>query len=120
MIPLPLILIFIFVLLIRLTINNAKIKTDPRKHDIIRVSVLLVAIPLITLICYLIDQDQGLLGAFYLSYYFTGVWLLYLLVEAISLYIAKQNELASTSLFLFFISAVVIGLGTYALFNAIN
>ena len=115
----PLIVILI-IFLIYLTNKKAKVKIDTTKHSVIRISVLIVAIPLIILILYITDGRNGMLGAFYGSYYFFGVWLFYLLVESISLYVTKQNKLARTSLLLFIISACIVCIGTFAFFNNLH
>lgn len=103
--------------LIYLTNKKAKAKIDTAKHAAIRISVLILAVPIIVLILYIIEGRSGMSGAFYGSYYFFVAWLLYLLAESVSLYITKQNALAQTSLFLFVISAFIVGLGTFAFFN---
>lgn len=122
----PVIVILIFVFLIQRTIKSTKVKDDNNeninttKYCLLRIGALIVAIPLIILICYLRDGYQGFLGAFYLSYIFAGIWLLYLLIEAACLYIGKQNKLAKTSLLIFFISICIIGLGTFSYFDNLN
>lgn len=115
----PLIVIVI-IYLIYLTNKKAKVKIDTTKHSIIRIAVLIVAIPLIVLLLYIFEGRNGMLGAFYGSYYFFGAWLFYLLVETISLYITKQNKLAQSSLLLLLISAFIVGMGTFVFFNSLH
>jgi len=108
-IPFGIILIYF---LVRLTIKKAQLKVEVNKHVGIRVGVLAIVIPLGFLILYLIEGRSGMLGALYLNAYFVGAWLLYLVVETISLFVVKQNKLARANLVLFsfvvFILAIVI------------
>ncbi len=113
--------IILIVYLIHLTIKKAKINVNTTKHSIIRICALVVAIPLIILGCYLLDDsNNSMLGALYLTYGFFGVWLLYLLAETISLFILKHNKLAKTSLLIFIFSAFIVGMGTMLYFNSLN
>lgn len=111
LIPFALIL---FIFLIRFTIIKAKLKVDVNKHVLIRLFVLAVSMGLIYLLCYITEGRNGMLGALYFSAYFIGAWILYLIVEAISLLVAKQNKLGRTNLlilsFVAFLGAMVVGL----------
>lgn len=113
--------IILIIYFINLTIKKAKISINTSKHSIIRICVLVVAIPLIILGCNLLDDsNNSMLGALFLTYGFFGVWLLYLLAETISLFVVKQNELAKTSLLIFIFSAIIVGIGTTAYFSSLH
>jgi phosphatidylglycerophosphate synthase len=109
LIPLPIIL---FVVLLIFSIKNAKQKVNVNKNVLIRLLVLALSIGLIYLFCYISSGRKGMLGALYLSAYFTGAWILYLLVETISFFVIKRNQLANSNLimlaFIAFIVAMVI------------
>lgn len=109
LIPLPIIL---FVVLLIFSIKNAKQKVNVNKHVLIRLLVLALSIGLIYLLCYISSGRKGMLGALYLGAYFTGTWILYLLVEAISFFVIKRNQLANSNLimlaFIAFIVAMVV------------
>jgi len=108
LLPIPIIL---FILLLVYSIKKAKQKANVNKHVIIRLGVLIAFIALTFLIVYLIEGRSGTLGSFYICAYFSAVWILYLIVEAISLFVVKQNKLARTNLiilsFIVFLGAMV-------------
>lgn len=112
LIPLPIIL---FVVLLIFSIKNAKQKVDVNKHVIVRLLVLAISIGLIFLLCYVTEGRNGMLGALYFSAYFTGTWVLYLLVEAISLFIIKRNKLANTNLIILAIIAFIVAMAAVQL-----
>lgn len=107
LIPIPIIL---FVVLLIFSIKNAKQKVDVNKHVIIRLLVLAISIGLICLLCYISEGRRGMLGALYFGAYFTGTWILYLLVEAISFFIIKRNQLANTNLIILAIIAFIVAM----------
>lgn len=107
LLPLPIIL---FVLLLVFSIKKAKQKVDVNKHVIIRLGVLVVFIALTFLIVYLIEGRSGTLGSVYISAYFTATWILYLIVETISLFIIKVNILARTNLIILAIIAFIVAM----------
>lgn len=110
LLPIP---IIIFILLLVLSLKKAKQKVEVNKQVFIRLLVLLLSIGLIFLLCYISEGRKSVLGAMYFSAYFFAAWLLYLLVEAISLFAIKQNKLAKTNLiilsFVAFIVAMAVG-----------
>jgi len=107
LIPIPIIL---FILLLMFSLKKAKQKVDVNKHIIIRLGVLIGFIALTFLIVYLIEGRSGTLGSFYLSVYFMGAWILYLIVEAISLFVIKVNILARTNLIILAIIALIVAM----------
>lgn len=110
LLPIPIIL---FIVLLVFSIKKAKQKVELNKHVFIRLLVLLLSIGLIFLLCYIEEGKRSVLGAMYFSAYFFAAWLLYLLVEAISLFVVKQNKPAKTNLiilsFVVFIVAMAVG-----------
>lgn len=88
LLPLPVIL---FVVLLVFSIKKAKQQVNVNKHVLIRLGVLVGFIALTFLIVYLVEGRSGTLGSFYISAYFLGAWLLYLIVEAISLFLYKSE-----------------------------
>lgn len=109
---LPLIVFFIY-----LTLKNAKIKINTTRHTMIRLAVLIIGIPIITLVCMLLDKHSGLLAALYACFYFFCIWAGYILLETISLFIAKQNRLAQVNLLIVGISILIGGMGALLVFN---
>lgn len=103
-----------------ISVKKAKKTIDTEKHGKIRILVLIFAIPIIFLVLYLIDGRSGILGAFYLCYYFFGVWLVYLLIEAILFYIIKQNKLANVNMRMFVLSLALVAISTFIFFNSIQ
>lgn len=110
LLPIP---IIIFILLLVYAIKNAKQKANFNKHVVVRIGVLLLSIALIFLIIYLTEGDRGLLGSFYFSAYFIGVWLLYLLVEAICLFAVKQNKLGRINLIILVFAVFILWFGIF-------
>jgi len=107
LLPLPIIL---FVVLLVFSIKKAKQEVNVNKHVIVRLSVLVGFIALTFLIVYLIEGRSGTLGSFYISAYFIGAWLLYLIVEAISFFVIKVNILARTNLIILSIVAFIVAM----------
>lgn len=107
LLPLPIIL---FVVLLVFSIKKAKREVNVNKHVIVRLSVLVGFIALTFLIVYLIEGRSGTLGSFYISAYFIGAWLLYLIVEAISFFVIKVNILARTNLIILSIVAFIVAM----------
>ena len=107
LLPLPVIL---FVVLLVFSIKNAKQQVNVNKHVLIRLGILVGFIALTFLIVYLIEGRSGTLGSFYISAYFLGAWLLYLIVEAISLFVIKVNILARTNLIILSIVAFIVAM----------
>lgn len=107
LLPLPIIL---FVVLLVFSIKKAKQEVNVNKHVLIRLSVLVGFIALTFLIVYLIEGRSGTLGSFYISAYFLGAWLLYLIVEAISLFVIKVNILARTNMIILAIIAFIVAI----------
>lgn len=114
------IIIIPIIILIFITNKRAEIKIDTNKHTRIRIYVLVIAIILIFSICQIIYGIDGILNSFFLSYYFFGAWLFYLLLETISLYITKKNKLAQASLSLLVLSALFVAMGTFVYFNSLH
>lgn len=110
----PLIIILLF-FAIRFTIRKAQQKVDADKHILIRIGVLLIFIPLTFLVLHLVDDRNGILGAIFISAYFIGAWILYIIVEAISLFAVKQNKLARTNLIMLFIVALIVAMVFFVL-----
>lgn len=102
------ILLILLIFVVKSTIKNAQQKVDMKKHIRLRLLVLLAAIALLFLLSYLSWDKSGILGAIYFSAYFTGAWLLYLLIEAICLFAVKKNVLAKMNLAIFGFSAAII------------
>lgn len=110
------ILPFIFILyffLIKFTIKKAKQNVNVNKHVVIRFCTLMLLIALGYLILYLMEGRSAALGALFLAAYLTAAWLVYLLAEAISLFVVKQHVLARSNLFImaittFFIIIIVV------------
>lgn len=107
LLPLPIIL---FVLLLVFSIKKAKQEVNVNKHVLIRLGVLVGFIALTFLIVYLIEGRSGTLGSFYISAYFIGAWILYLIVEAVSLFIIKVNILARTNLIILAIIGFIVAM----------
>lgn len=106
-------LFILFLFLIRFTIKKAQQNVNVNKHVVIRVSALMLLIALGYLILYLIEGRSAALGALFLAAYLTGAWLIYLLAEAISLFVVKQHALARSNLIImaittFFIIVIVV------------
>ncbi|RZK53009.1 MAG: hypothetical protein EOO87_13950 [Pedobacter sp.] len=102
--------IILFVVLLVFSIKKAKQQVNVNKHVLIRLSVLAGFIALTFLIVYLVEGRSGTLGSFYISAYFLGAWLLYLIVEAISLFVIKVNVLARTNLVILSIVAFIVAM----------
>lgn len=90
-------LIILFFFLVKLTIKKAQQKIDVNKHIAFRLGVLVLFIALSFLVLYLLDGGNGIIGAVYLNIYFAVVWLLYIIVETISLHVVKQTKLVQTN-----------------------
>ena len=107
LLPLPVIL---FVVLLVFSIKKVKQQVNVNKHVLIRLGVLVGFIALPFLIVYLVEGRSGTLGSFYISAYFLGAWLLYLIVEAISFFVIKVNILARTNLIILSIVAFIVAM----------
>lgn len=112
LLPLPIIL---FVALLVFSIKKAKQEVNLNRHVITRNGVLILFISLTFLILYLIDARNGMLGALYISAYFSIAWILYLIVETISLFVIKRNILARTNLVILAIIAFIVAMGVIQL-----
>lgn len=73
-------------------------ETNYIKHLSMRLGILVVTVSLLFLVLSLVDKHSGVLGALYLSFYFFGIWLFYLIIETIILYILKKNSLGNANL----------------------
>ena len=102
--------VILFVVLLVFSIKKVKQQVNVNKHVLIRLGVLVGFIALTFLIVYLVEGRSGTLGSFYISAYFLGAWLLYLIVEAISLFVIKVNVLARTDLIILSIVAFIVAM----------
>lgn len=105
----PAVIILLF-FAIKSTIKKAQQKVDADKHAVIRIGVLVGFIGLTFLILHLADTKNGMLGALFISAYFIGVWLLYLIIEAICFFVIKQNKLGRTNLIILEVVAVIVAI----------
>jgi len=102
--------VILFVVLLVFSIKKVKQQVNVNKHVLIRLGVLVGFIALTFLIVYLVEGRSGTLGSFYISAYFLGAWLLYLIVEAISFFVIKVNILARTNLIILSIVAFIVAM----------
>jgi uncharacterized membrane protein len=117
LLPIP---IIIFVVFLIFSVNKAKKGVDVTKHVTIRLSALFVNIGLIFFIVYLTEGNRGLLGSFYFSAYFIGVWLLYLIVEAICLFVMKQNRLGKVNLLMLALVVFILAFSVFVFSSVVH
>ena len=83
-------------------------KPNVQKHILWRLGILILGIPFLFLVLYLIANDEGILGAFYLSAFFFAAWAIVLIFEAIYFYFNKKNNLGNANLIIIFIIAAML------------
>jgi len=97
----------IYFLLIKLTIRKAGDTPNITKHVLIRILILPILIGVSFLGIYLMGSRSDLIGAFYLSVYILGAWLVYLIVETIALYAVKMRSIASANFIIVLITLFI-------------
>lgn len=104
----PILLILMMSSLFYTVRRASKVEINVEKHILIRIGVLIFSIALCFLSGYLMyGKDGTALVGMYAGAATVGIWLVYLLLEAILLFTVKQNRLAISSLILFVITGVL-------------
>ncbi|MEN4760148.1 hypothetical protein ABEG63_07380 [Chryseobacterium sp. C39-AII1] len=90
-----------------------KEEMDVGKNIMIRLGVLIGAIILFFVVLSIMDKHSGALGALYLSMYFYGIWLIYMVLETVVWYVLKKNEQGTANLIVIIILVLLSALTLY-------